>query len=193
MLGMRAAPLILLVAACYRSPVDATTLANKSDAKEPPGLTMTAHGMGPIDASTKATLMDLRTALVGYEVKPVIDGSLQYDIFRQGERLAYVVPDDNTGLVFNIHAISSRVEIKGHPWRVGRAFHDASHLTECECWGPNPTCFAAGEHIAVNFDRDCEGLVGAERQELKRLEGITIQRVIWSPSPFGEAYGEDRD
>lgn len=189
---MRIAPLILL-AACYRS-TSAPAIGNRSEAVEPTIITVTRHGLGPIDSESKATLVDLRKALVGYEVKPANDGALQYDIYKDNEKLAFVVPDDNTGLVFNIHVTSSRVRVVGHPWRVGRVFGDSRHLTNCECWGPNPTCYAAGEHIAVNFDRECDDtIVTADRESLRALDGLRVQRVIWSPTPFGEAHGETQD
>jgi hypothetical protein len=188
---VRIAPLILL-GACYRTPPE-TTLANSCDCKVPEGLTMSAHGVGPIDGTTKATLVDLRKLLAGYEIRPVNDGSLQYDVYKNGERLAYVVPDDQGGYVFNVHAVSARVAVMGHAWAVGRTFTDAAHLTNCECWGPNPTCYAAGEHIAVNFDRECDGLTDGDRHSLHVLDGLVIRRVIWSPTAFGEANGEDVD
>lgn len=183
---------VALVAACYRSTPE-PAITNKSRTREPGLLAMTAHGVGPIDSESKATLMDLRALLSGFEVRPVNDGSLQFDIYRDGVKLAYVVPDENTGLVFNVHVVSSRVDIAGHPWRVGYVFDDAAHLTNCECWGPNPTCYAEGEHIAVNFARDCDGVTNVDRKVLRVLDGLTVQRVIWSPTPLGEAYGENAD
>lgn len=189
---MRVASLILL-AGCYRSTGQPTAIANKADQPEPAALLMTSHGVGPIDNTTKATLTGLRTLLVDYEVKPVNDGSLQYDIYRGGERLAYVVPDDQSGYVFNVHAVSARVAVSGHPWRVGRAFGDAAHLTNCECWGPNPTCYATGEHLAVNFKRGCDDITGVDRSALHVLDGEIVQRVIWSPTAFGEDSSDDND
>lgn len=190
---MRIAPLFLL-AACYRSSPPPPPIANKADAAGSSTLTVTAHGVGPIDSESKATLVGLRAQLVGYEVRPVSDGSLQYDIYEDGEKLGFVVPDDNTELVFNVHITSSRVRVIGHPWRVGRVFRDSRHLTHCECWGPHPTCYAAGERIAVNFERECDNvMVSGDRQALRVLDGLKVQRVIWSPVPFGEAYGETHD
>ncbi len=184
--------LLFLLAACYRNAPE-PAITNKSTTVDSTALTVTAHSVGPIDSETKATLADLRAALLGYEVKPENDGALQFAIYRGGEKLAYVVPDENTGLVFNVHIVSPRVRIVGHPWRVGHVFGDAAHLTNCECWGPNPTCYAAGEHIGVNFARDCDGVSGEERKALRALNGLTVQRVIWSPTPLGEAYGENVD
>lgn len=189
---MRVAWLILF-AGCYRSTPAPPTLSNKTDHAEVAALTMDSHGVGPIDSTTKATLTDLRAKLIGYEVRPVNDGSLEYDIFKDGERLAYVVPDDQSGYVFNVHAVSAKVRINEHPWRVGRAFGDAAHLTNCECWGPNPTCYASGEHLAVNFNRECGDVTSGDRHALEVLDGQIVQRVIWSPSAFGEETGETND
>jgi hypothetical protein len=190
---MRVAWLILL-AGCYRSTPQSTPITNKTETRSAPVLlTMSPKGVGPIDSTTKATLTNLRALLVGYDVKPVNDGSLQYDIFRDSQRLAYVVPDDQSGYVFNVHAVSGSVEVSGHPWRVGHAFGDAQHLTNCECWGPNPTCYASGDHLAVNFDRDCNELTGGDPTLLRQLNGEIIQRVIWSPTAFGEENGEMND
>jgi hypothetical protein len=135
----------------------------------------------------------LRGLLVGYEVRPVNDGSLEYDIYKDGERLAYVVPDEQSGYVFNIHAVSARVSVRGHPWRVGRVFGGSAQLTTCECWGDNPTCYARGDHLAVNFDRQCRDVTGSDRRVLRELDGLIVQRVIWSPYPFGVDGGSDDD
>jgi hypothetical protein len=169
--------LVILLAGCYRSTGQPTPIANKSDVGPEAALTMTPSGVGPINSTTKVTLTGLRTILIGYD----------------GEKLAYVVPDDQSGYVFNVHAVSPRVAISGLSWRVGRAFKSSSHLTSCECWGSNPTCYASGEHIAVNFGRGCDGLMGGEVGEeddhpgLRVLDGEIVQRVIWSPTAFGEA------
>jgi len=179
--------LVILLGGCYRSTGQPAPITNKTDAAPQAALTMSSRGVGPITSTTKVTLTDLRAILVGYEVRPLHDGSLQYDIYQSGEKLAYVVPDDQSGYVFNVHAVSSRVAISGHPWRVGRAFGNASHLTNCECWGSNPTCYASGEHIAVNFGRQCSDLTGVDRSALRALDGEIVQRVIWSPTAFGEA------
>jgi hypothetical protein len=189
--------LVILLAGCYRSTGQPPPITNKNEAVSV-ALTMTPRGVGPITNTTKATLTNLRTILVGYDVKPLHDGSLQFDIYQNGEKLAYVVPDDQSGYVFNVHAVSSRVAVTGHPWRVGRAFGGASHLTNCECWGSNPTCYAKGDHIAVNFGRSCNGLTGGDitsdhPRALRELDGEIVKRVIWSPTPFGEDDGEDVD
>jgi hypothetical protein len=189
---MRVVSLILL-SGCYRGgPAQTEILTNKTEQAAPAALTMTSHGVGPIDSTTKATLTDLRNVLVDYDVKPVNDGSLQFDIYRNGVRLAYVVPDDQSGYVFNVHAVSSEVAVVGHSWRVGRAFGDGARLTSCECWGPNPTCYVAGEHLAVNFNRTCDE-VTSDPDALRALNGEIVQRVIWSPTAFGEDSGETND
>jgi hypothetical protein len=130
-----------------------------------------------------------------YEVRPVNDPNIEYDVFDKGERILFVVPNDD-GSVFNVHATSGKVSITDHAWRVGQAFQGSTEITKCECWGDTPTCYKTGEHVAVNFDRDCTGLTDANPRALKVLDGLVVQRVIWSPTAFGNeskgpAYGGD--
>lgn len=176
--------LLILLSACYRE--TPPVLANKVT-REASALEITATKAGPIDRDSKATLTDLRARFVGFEVRPFNDGSLEYDVYLGGEKLLYVVPDDD-GSVFNVHAVSSKVTVEGRSWRVGTAFGDAARITRCECWGPHPTCYATGEHVAVNFDRPCDGLTDDNDapRSFRALDGLTVQRVIWSPTPFGE-------
>lgn len=150
------------------------------------GLVMTQSGVGPIDATTPTTLLGLRALLPTYRVVPLNDPALEYDVFDRREKLLFIVLKDNGAHVFNIHATSNKVTISDRSWRVGVAFTDAKQLTHCECWGSNPTCYRAGDHIAVNFDRTCL----ESDSELGELDGLAPQRVIWSPEPFGTP-GED--
>ena len=87
-----------------------------------------------------------------------------------------------------MHATSPKVETRGHDWRVGAAFEGAGWLTDCECWGENPTCYRRGDHIAINFKRSCDTVTALHGSALRVLDGVEIQRVIWSPRPFA---GED--
>jgi hypothetical protein len=167
------------------------TISNHSS--HPRGLfVITEAAFGPIGPTAPATLDALRQMFPRYEVKPVNDGSLEYDVFDKGERLLFVVPNDD-GTVFNVHATSRKVAVANRSWRVGESFQGASSLTACECWGENPTCYRAGEHIAVNFKRSCEGLTFSGRRALQVLDGVEVARVIWSPTPFGgdHTYGGD--
>ena len=159
-------------------------LSNSSTA--PSGeLTITASGFGPISARTPATLGALRKLLVGYDVRPVNDGSLEYDVFAGTERLLFVVPNDD-GSVFNVHATSQRIGVRDRDWRVGAKFRGT--VSACECWGANPTCYQKGEHVAVNLARDCgDDLTNGEPV----INGAVIQRVIWSPRAFGGSFGGD--
>lgn len=160
----------------------------------PAELTMTATALGPITARTRANLVALRAALAGYEVQPVnVDvsklGSLEYQVFDDGEKLFAVIPNKDGGIL-NIHVLSSRIAVAGHPWRVGSAFTGAATLTTCECWGGKAVCFKKREHVAVAFERDCRGV--REPRMRRQLEGMTIARTVWSPSPLGsESSGGD--
>ena len=148
-------------------------------------------GFGPIKSDTPATLGALRAAFPGYDVRAANDSSLSYSVYLGEEKLVWVIPNED-GSVFNVHATSPKVETSGHDWRVGNKFQGASSLTDCECWGDNPTCYRRGDHVAVNFSRTCSGLVGVDRRSLKVLDGATIQRVIWSPKPFLQSTGDEQ-
>lgn len=181
--------LVLVVAAgCWRS-TDAPPAAPKAPART--GLlTITETAIGPIDARTQATLVPLRRAFAGYDVRPVNeDDTLEYHVYKGDELLLYVVPDDD-GSVFNVHATSPKIAVADRDWRVGTPFQGAATLTTCECWGDNPTCWKTGDHVAVNFARSCENLTSGDRRVLRVLDGVAVQRVIWSPKPFG-APGDD--
>jgi hypothetical protein len=150
----------------------------------PAPLVMSPHGVGPIDARTVTTLAGLRELLPQYRVIPLNDPQLEYDIYERGprkEKLAFIVLTEGGKGVFNLHATSGKVTLSDRAWRVGKPFTDAKQLTHCECWGSNPTCYKAGDHIAVNFDRACL----ESDTELEELDGLSPQRVIWSPDPFG--------
>ena len=173
---------LLVVAGCWGVTPPPTTLSNTS--KPVSLLVVTQAGFGPIDARSPATLGALRQLLAGYDVKPVNDGSLEYDVFLGDEKLLFIVPNDD-GTVFNVHATSPKVGVADRAWRVGAPFAGARDLTTCECWGENPTCYKRGEHVAVNFKRPCDGLTGVDARALKVLDGIAVARVIWSPTAFG--------
>jgi hypothetical protein len=146
------------------------------------GITATSTTLGPITSKTLANLAALRAALAGYDVHPVNDNGLEFDVYKNGEKLFYVIPDDSGG-VFNAHLVSARIAIEGHPWKVGSPFTNAGALTQCDCWGKQPVCFTKGEHVAVAFSRACGNLGDAHARRV--LEGVPIQRVIWVPRAFG--------
>jgi hypothetical protein len=151
----------------------------------PSALVMSQRGVGPIDAATVTTLLGLRKLLPRYRVVPLNDPQLEYDIFernRRNEKLAFVVLTEGGSGVFNIHVTSAKVTVADRSWRVGKAFSDAKQLSHCECWGENPTCYKTGDHIAVNFDHAC---LDALDGDLAVLDGVVVQRLIWSPEPFG--------
>jgi len=148
---------------------------------------MSQAAFGPLDAHSVATLVPLRQTFAGYDVRPVNDDdTLEYRVFSGTEMLFYVVPDDD-GTVFNVHATSPKIAVTDREWRVGAPFQGAARLTTCECWGDSPTCWKTGDHVAVNFARACGELVHGDRRVLRVLDGVAVQRLIWSPKPFGVA------
>ncbi len=184
---------VFVIAGCgAAAPAPAPTIANRAEPGQGGLLVVSEDGFGPLHAESQATLSALRAAFAGYEVRPQNDTGLTYGVYLNGEKLAWVIPNEDDGTLFNVHATSPRVEIRGHDWRVGRTLDGAASLTECECWGDNPTCYRRGEHVAVNLARGCDGLVGSEQRALRVLDGTTIQRVIWSPKPFrGDGDGRE--
>lgn len=148
-----------------------------------------AESLGPITPSTMAT-EDAIQELVGarYTVKKV-DGD-QIDVYLGDELLFYVIATDGNAL-FNVHCPSSKIAIEAHPdWIIGAPLTNAAPLDGCECWGPHPMCFAAGDHVAVGFDVPCRGEADFDTPgERKALIGVPIQRAVWNPRPFGEANG----
>jgi hypothetical protein len=177
---MRIVAVVIALGGCWTTPAPTTPTAAPARAE----LTITPTGFGPIDAQSAATLDNLRHLFAGYEVRAINDPALEFHVFDGNEQLLYVVTNDDLS-VFNVHATSARVSVSDHPWRVGKPFQDAALLTHCECWGENPTCYRAGEHVAVNFARECGDLTSGDRRVLKALDGLPPQRVIWSPTAFG--------
>ncbi len=156
---------------------------------DPGAITVNDSAIGPLRATTPATLTSLRERLAGYDVKPVNDNGLEFHVSKDGQPLYSVIPDE-AGAIFNIHIVSPKVVPANHPWQVGAAFRGAAALSTCDCWGTRPVCFKKGEHIAARFDRGCAGLDDAGGR--RRLEGDKIQSLVWSPKPFGsedDAYG----
>jgi hypothetical protein len=170
---------ILMLAACW-----AAAPAPPAPPKSAAGLVITQHGWGPINEATVATLTNLRALFPAYRVVPANDPQLEYDIYDGKQKLGFVVLDDDAS-VFNVHATSNRVRVEDRTWRAGEPFQDSKALSHCECWGANPTCYKTGEHVAVNFARSC--LDGDDPRELRVLDGLVVQRVIWSVEPFGPA------
>lgn len=179
---MRALFAIALSCGCWSGGPATETLSNTPAAPDS-RLLITPTGVGAIDARTRATLPMLQKRLAGFEVREVHGDTLEYDVFAKGERLFYVIPNDD-GTIFNVHAVSGKVAVSTHAWRVGEPFHGTNDLTACECWGANPTCYVAGEHVAVNFDVPCVDVV-SDVHGRRTLEGTKVQRVIWSPHAFG--------
>ena len=180
-------PIIVLVAGCAAAPPPqpiARARVAASPSPSPSPFAITESSLGAITGKTRGTLEGLRAVLPGFEVTPVYDGGLEYHVSQNGEHLYYVIPADD-GTVFNVHVVSGKLGTTLHPWRAGEPFKGAALLTMCECWGDQPVCFRHGEHVAVAFKRSCEGLQGGDPHAHAVLDGVTVQRMIWSPTPFG--------
>ncbi len=178
---MRALP-ILLVTGCWTTTTPPQTPTTPAASKV--DIAITEAGFGPVDGQSPATLANMRKLFAGYDVRPINEPGLEYHVYLGAEQLFFVVTNEDLS-IFNVHATSGKIVTREHPWRVGQPFQDSAVLTQCECWGQNPTCFRRGEHVAVNFARECSGLTSGNRRALKALDGLTPQRVIWSPTAFG--------
>jgi hypothetical protein len=147
-------------------------------------LAITGTGFGPLTAKTPATLVGLRAALAGYEVVPVNAARLEYQVFERGKLVFAVVPDA-AGEIRDVSIATPRV-LADHAWRVGGKVGDASVITGCDCIDGKAHCYAAGEHVAVAFAGTCSKV-----RRLRQFVGLTIDRVVWRPRPFGGDASED--
>ena len=157
----------------------------------PPFFTIRDRGIGPIGATTPANLTAIRELLgpKGFTVRPVNDGGVELHVYDGDEHLFYVIPNDD-GSLFNVHVVSSHVPITQHPeWVVGEPFVHSDLLTYCEPWGEHPVCWRDGDHVAVGFRIATDGL--DTQQGRRSLEGVRVQRAIWSPQPFQRGGGNE--
>lgn len=195
----------VLAAGCGGAPVTPAPLSNSTrqpGRAAPQGLFLLDVGsVGPLTADTAANLTAIRAVLNprGLTVRPVNRSGVEYHAFLGDELVLYVIPNDD-GTLFNVHVTSPRVTIAEHPqWKIGGPFTGHELLSTCECWGTAPVCFKVGDHVAVAFDRACDDL--REPAARKALEGVRVQRAVWSPTPFkldadadgfgGNGYGGD--
>jgi hypothetical protein len=155
-----------------------------------PTIALTEDAVGPIAKTTKASLIALRAVLVGYTVIPVNVGTdpefpaLEYQVFDNDTQMFTIVPNEQ-GSILNIHVLTPKVTIAGRTWRVGAPF--SGSVTDCQCWGGKAVCFKKGEHVAVTFDKGCRTAVDARN---RKIDGVAIQRLVWSPKAFGgDEYG----
>jgi hypothetical protein len=172
---------VLVIAGCVAAKPP-PTISNRAAPTAGGLLTITEDSFGPLRPDSPATLAALRAAFTGFDVRATNDTALSYSVFLGNEKLVWIIPNDD-GSLFNVHATSGRIETRAHDWRVGSAFNGSRYITHCECWGDNPTCYRHGDHIAVNFKRGCDSVVGDDAA-LRALDGEVVQRVIWSPKPF---------
>lgn len=140
---------------------------------------------GPITPMTPATVEAVQRAVgSNVRVEAIDHRGTEIHAYLGDEHLFYVIPNDD-GSLFNIHAVSPKITIAEHPdWTIGSPFTGADRLTRCECWGDHPMCFARGDHVAVGFVVSCNGLE-TPRERRVALQGVPIQRAVWSPNPFG--------
>jgi hypothetical protein len=105
-----------------------------------------------------------------------------------------VLPDDKGG-IFSVHAVSPKIVTADRPWKVGAKFNGVRSITTCKCSGEEiVVCFKLGDHVAVSFARECGWDSYSTDDDRQDLIGVPIQRVLWSPRPFGEdsnPYGGD--
>jgi hypothetical protein len=185
---------LLLVGAlglsCYTSaPVPP---ASPAPAGPPAAMVIRADAVGPITARTPGSLLGLRRALPGYEVKPahVVLGPttnrLGFYVYKDGEKLLHVIPDGK-GAIATVHALSPRVVASDRAWKMGAKLNSVRALSTCKCWEEEVVvCYRAGDHVAVSFARECGWDSYASEDDRQDLIGAPIHRVLWSPRAFGE-------
>ncbi len=178
--------LALVIASC-----GAPSPAPQTPVPAEPTIALTETALGPLSASTRASLIVLRTVLRGYTVTPVNVGndpdfpSLEFQVFDGDRPLFSIVPDEG-GSILNVHVVTPEVTMADRPWRVGAPFKGT--ITDCDCWGGKLVCFKKGEHVAVTFDRRCRSALDARGH--RGLQGVAIKKLVWSPKPFGgDEYG----
>lgn len=140
---------------------------------------------GPITPMTRATVEALQQAVgANVRIEAIDRRGTELHAYLGREHLFYVIPNDD-GSLFNVHAVSPKISIVEHPdWIIGAPFSGTDRITNCECWGDHPMCFARGEHVAVGFVVECTGL-DTPRERRAALQGVPIQRAVWNPKPFG--------
>ncbi|MEO8706985.1 MAG: hypothetical protein ABI867_43560 [Kofleriaceae bacterium] len=154
-----------------------------------PDFAITDTAIGPITATTPASLVALRAAMPRYEVAPAHTGDrLEYRVFDHGKQLFAVVPEPATGLVRDVQIATTRVVAK-HGWRTGGTLADGDLVTGCECVDHIALCYVSGEHVAVAFARSCEKLRRIQKRRM--FQGATIDHLVWRPRPFGEVAEPD--
>jgi len=199
-MSKRGSPLLIgvLGLSCYTSAP--APVAPVPPAGPQAALTIQPTSIGPITARTRASLVGLRQALPGFEVKPghlALGSSLNrlaFNVYKDGEKLLHVLPDGSGG-IFSVHAVSSKVVAADRPWKIGAKFNGVRSISTCKCWQSEVVvCFKVGDHIAISFARECSWDTYTTEEERQDLIGVPIHRVLWSPKAFGEGsnpYGGD--
>lgn len=193
---------LLLIGALTLSCYTSAPVPIEAPAPEGPAATLTIgrSAVGPITAKTPGSLIGLRRALPGFEVKPAHlelgteKAQLGFNVYKDGEKLLHVLPDGKGG-IFSVHAVSPKVATADRPWKVGAKFNGVRSITTCKCSGEEiVVCFRLGDQVAVSFARECGWDSYSTDDDRQDLIGVPIQRVLWSPRPFGESsnpYGGD--
>lgn len=207
-MSKRGAPLLIgvLGLSCYRSPsapvAPPVAPAGPAAAEAAVEMTILQGSVGPITEKTRGTLIALRQALPGYEVKPAhlalgpSTNRLGFNVYKDGEKLLHVLPDPTSGGIFSVHAVSPKVAAADRPWRIGAKLSGVRAISTCKCWEDEVVvCFKVGDHLAVSFARECGSDSYTTDDERQDLIGVPIHRVLWSPKPFAEGsnpYGGDQ-
>ena len=189
---MRTLAVLLLAGCATVAPANEGVLSNAvPDAQSPSSalFVLRRDSLGPITPSTMATQEAIAQLLGSRFLVKQVDND-QVDVYLGDELLFYVIGSDDQTL-FNVHCPSNKIAIEEHPeWIIGTPLSNEAPLDGCECWGPHPMCFAEGEHVAIGFEVPCQGEADFDTPaERKALRGVTIQRAVWNPRPFGDASG----
>ena len=179
----------------------------ENDASSRVGLTLTAEGIGPIDAATPATIEELRKRLPGYEVKEQTSGldlgAPNLHVLADGRTVLIVLPTERHEL-YTVRVVSPDVSA-ANGWRTGTTLDDTEALTQCSCLADGLHCTGKDARVGVILNDDClrkmmdsrrkqmygepetsqdewyRKLKTGDRTALAQLAGRRIRMLLWQP------------
>src|SRR5688572_6407805 len=167
--------LVPLLAACSDKKAD------KAPPAPPPlPLTITDEGLGPITATTPATV-DAISALLpaGLTAKsaaaPGLEGTGMGDDVRihAGDTLVAIIIPGDDGNVYAMRVVSPRI-VSDRGWRTGTTITDPAVVAGCSCMGDGLACYRKNGRVGVILDEDCQTkYMDGDEADVKRYRGLS--------------------